>query len=530
MHRCDTGPCLSRRTRVETDENCSGNARLHYGGTDFGMTRGAPLLEVINISKEFFGKTVVDDVNMTVMPGEIVALIGENGAGKSTLKNIIVGLLAPSSGTFVFKGQKYNRMRKGDYRIAAIHQELSLFPSLTVAENICITDLPGKKPFVDWSRCRKNAEKYLSMVGVELDLDAPVQILGPGECQLVEIGKALYQEPDLLILDEPTTSLSQPERQKLFEVMRALKGHAVGMIFITHFIDEVYEVSDKIVVLRNGAHVGGGPTTETARSHVEELLVGRALLERKLDIGTPAEEVALRATGFDSDRFTDIELAVRRGEILGIAGLMGAGRTEVVESIFGLRKCRGTLELFGKTYRQWSPATLISHGVLFVPEDRRTNGTFPYRSLKENITSANLINLIKRIIPRIGFRGERESALLLAQRHRVMYSDIDDHITALSGGNQQKSILARWMSIAPKVCIFDDPTRGVDIGAKEEISSLIAELACGGCAVIIVSSDIKELIELSHRIIVMRKGRFVAEIGREDFSAQKIIAIAATTG
>jgi ABC-type sugar transport system ATPase subunit len=494
------------------------------------MNNDKPLLEVVNISKDFFGKRVVDGVNMTVMPGEIVALIGENGAGKSTLKNILAGLLEPTEGTFVFKGQTYNRMRKGDFRIAAIHQELSLFPSLTVAENICITDLPGSKPFVDWRKCRDKAEKYLAMIGVELDLDAPVQILGPGECQLVEICKALYQEPDLLILDEPTTSLSHPERQKLFEVMRTLKGHNVGMIFITHFIDEVYEVSDKIVVLRNGIHVGGGATAETARSQVEELLVGRALLERKLDIGVPGNEVALRATGFDSDRFTDIELTVRRGEILGIAGLMGAGRTEVIESIFGLRKCRGSLELFGRAYRQWDPATLIGLGVLFVPEDRRTNGTFPYRPLKENITSANLKHMIRRFIPGIGFPGERTSALQLARKHRVVFSDIDEHITALSGGNQQKSILARWMSITPRICIFDDPTRGVDIGAKEEISSLIAELARGGCAVIIVSSDIKELIELSHRIVIMRKGRFVSEMGREEFNAQKIIGIAATTG
>jgi ABC-type sugar transport system ATPase subunit len=208
---------------------------------------------------------------------------------------------------------------------------------------------------------------------------------------------------------------------------------------------------------------------------------------------------------------------------------MGAGRTEVIESIFGLRKSDGTLSLFGKHYKTWTPQILKDRGILFIPEDRKTNGIFPNRSLKENITSANLKNLARRVLPGLGFKGEKDSALKLANQHRVVFSQIDDPITSLSGGNQQKSIVARWMSIEPRICIFDDPTRGVDIGAKEEISALIADLARDGCAVILVSSDIKELIELSHRIIVMRKGRFVSEIERKDFDSQKIIAIAATT-
>ncbi|HTY46394.1 MAG TPA: sugar ABC transporter ATP-binding protein [Methanomassiliicoccales archaeon] len=493
------------------------------------MNAPEPLLRLVDLSKEYSGKRVVDKVNMSVMRGEIVALIGENGAGKSTLKNILVGLVEPSEGVIVYKGTERSKMRVGDYRIAAVHQELSLFPSLSVAENICITDLPGSRPFVDWNGCRERARKYLAMMDIELDLETSVQILGPGECQLVEIGKALYQEPELLILDEPTTSLSQPERKKLFEVMQALKKRGVGMIFITHFIDEVYEVSDTIVVLRNGVHVGGGVTSQTPRNLVEELLVGRALHQRKLDIGVPKEEVALKVNGFNSDRFVEINFQVRRGEILGIAGLMGAGRTEVIESIYGLRRTRGTLELFGKKYTDWTPGTLRDEGVLFIPEDRRTNGVFPYRPLRENLTSSNLSSFVRRVFPGIGFRGERERAEELARKHRVVFANVEAPIAALSGGNQQKSILARWMSISPSVCLFDDPTRGVDIGAKEEISNGIAQLARNGCAVVIVSSDIKELIELSHRIIVMRKGRFVSEMTKEEFDPKRIISVAATT-
>ncbi len=489
----------------------------------------APLLEVVNLSKEFSGKLVVDNVNMSILPGDIVALIGENGAGKSTLKNMLVGLVEPTKGTFVLKGQERTKMKKNDSGIAAVHQELSLFPGLSVAENICITNLPGKGFFVDWKKCKETAKKFLDMVDVDLDLDAPVQILGPGECQLVEIGKALYQQPDLLILDEPTTSLSQPERKKLFEIMRTLKRHKVGMIFITHFIDEVYEVSDKIVVLRNGKHVGGGITSQTSRNEVEELLVGRALHQRRLEIAVPGNEVALKVKGLSSDQFFDIDFEVRRGEILGLAGLMGAGRSELIESIFGLRKSKGVLEVYGRTYSQWNPTLMRNLGVLFVPEDRRASGIFPIRSLKENITSANLRNLTKRVVPGVGFAGEKNAAIKLATEHRIHYSNIEERITSLSGGNQQKSILARWMSINPKVCIFNDPTRGVDIGAKEEISAQIAQLAKDGCAIVIVSSDIKELLELSHRIIIMRKGQFVSEVARDEFDAQKIIAIAATT-
>jgi ABC-type sugar transport system ATPase subunit len=488
-----------------------------------------PLIDIIDVSKEFFGKRVVENFSMKVMPGEIVALIGENGAGKSTIKNLMVGLLKPEEGQIFFKGQDQKNIRLGHYTIAAVHQELSVLPTLSVAENVCITDLPGKKPFVNWKQCRDIAKEYLDMIDVQLDLNVAVETLSPGENQLVEIAKALRQEPELLILDEPTTSLSEPERKRLFNVMRALKKQGVGIIFITHFIDEVYEISDRTVIIRNGICVGNKLTRELSRNELEELLVGRTLHERELDIGAPSEETALKIIGFDSDTFVDINFEVKYGEILGIAGLMGAGRTEIAESIFGLRKTRGKIECLGKTFTKWNPTMLRDMGVLFIPEDRKTHGIFPQRAIKENLTAANLKNLIKPLIPGIGFRGERKSAVELAEKHRIVYSSIEELITSLSGGNQQKSIVARWLSIDPKICIFDDPTRGVDIGAKEEISALIAELAKQGCAIVLIESDIDELMELSHRIIILRKGQIVAELNRKDFSAQRIIGIAATS-
>lgn len=493
------------------------------------MDTRQPLLECFNICKEFSGKRVVSDVNMTVMPGEVIALIGENGAGKSTLKNMLVGLLTPTKGNIVYEGKERSKMSIGECKIAAVHQELSVFPSLSVAENICITSFPGKGPIVDWKNSRQKAKKYLDIVNAKFDVDTKVEMLGPGECQLVEIAKALYQEPKVLILDEPTASLSQPERVNLFSVMRNLKKQGVGMIFITHFTDEVYEVSDRIVILRNGVHVGGGITSEVPRKTLEELLVGRELHKRKLDIGIPKNEKALVIKDFNSDRFININFDVCKGEILGIAGLMGAGRTEVIESIFGLRKVKGKIELFGKEYSKWTPRMLKDLGMIFVPEDRKNNGIFAKRTIRENITAANLNNLIKRRLPGLGFNGEKYSANRLAAEHHVSHPGIEKLITSLSGGNQQKAIFARWMSIGPKICIFDDPTRGVDIGAKEEISSLISKLAREGCSVVIVSSDIKELIELSHRIIIMQKGKIVAETTRNKFDSMKIISTAART-
>lgn len=493
------------------------------------MNGKPPILETVNISKTYSRKKVVDDVSIKLMPGEIVALIGENGAGKSTIKNMLVGLVEPTTGEIYFEGKDRKKIRTNEYRVVAVHQELSVFPSLSVAENICITDLPGSKGFVNWKECNKKAKKYADMVKLEANLDLNLELLGPGEAQLVEIAKALYQKPKVLILDEPTASLSHPERQRLFDVMRHLKKQGVGIIFITHFIDEVYEVSDKIIVLRSGKQVGSGMTAEMDRNNVEELLVGRELHERKLDIGTPEDSVALKVNDFQSDAFYDINFTVKKGEILGIAGLMGAGRTEIVESIFGIRKVKGSIELSNRIFSKWCPSQMIKEGMVFISEDRRNCGIFPYRAIKENISSVDIKAFIHQIFKFFGFKGEVEKTTKAADNHSVSYASIESPVSSLSGGNQQKTILARWLYKDPQLCIFDDPTRGVDIGAKEEISKLISELAQRGCAVILVSSDVKELIEISHRIIVMRKGRFVAELKREEFDAQKIISIATST-
>lgn len=304
---------------------------------------GQAILETKGLSKAFSGKTVVSDINFQLYEGEICALLGENGAGKSTFKNMIVGLLEPTEGSISFDGKTVENTKKEKFPIAAVHQELSLFLNLSVAENICIEDFPGKNKMVNWRAGREKAMKYMDIMDIRLDPDAIVGTLGPGEQQLVEIAKALSHEPRVLILDEPTASLTAPEREHLFAIMNTLKKQNIGMIFITHFLDEVFQVCDRVVVLRNAEKVCDDKVANVSKRQVEELMIGHSVKDGVFKLGEIRQETALKVIGFDSENFTDINFEVKKGEILGIAGLIGAGRTELMESIFGLRKCTGEM-------------------------------------------------------------------------------------------------------------------------------------------------------------------------------------------
>jgi ABC-type sugar transport system ATPase subunit len=305
----------------------------------------------------------------------------------------------------------------------------------------------------------------------------------------------------------------------------------LGIVFISHFIDEVYEIAEKVVVLRDGQYVGGGEIGKFPQRRLEELMVGRSIDDRKIDVGVPQKEVVLSVENLSyANKVQDVSFKLHKGEVLGFSGLMGAGRTELVESIYGLRKSKGRVLIYGKPVEKRTPRLMKELGIAFVPEDRRRNGLFIIRSLKENLTVSALRDLVRRIIPGIGFTGEKESAEEIAQKYRIVYANIEKEVNFLSGGNQQKALLARWLAIKPKICILDEPTRGVDIGAKEEIHSLIGELARRGTAVILVSSELEELMLLSHRIIILRKGKMVAELPRGEFDPLKIIShIAAST-
>ncbi len=377
------------------------------------------ILETKNLTKAFANKKVVSGVDFVVREGEITALLGENCAGKSTFKNMLVGLLEPTEGSITFDGREMKEIKMGKLPIAAVHQELSLFLNLTVAENICIEDFPGKKSMVNWKKCREEALKYMGIMNIQLDPDAIVGTLGPGEQQLIEIAKAIRLNPRVLILDEPTASLTAPERERLFEVMRTLKKQRIGMIFITHFLDEVFAVCDKVVVLRNSEKVCDAPVTEVTKHEIEEHMVGHSLEGSSFSLGKPDPEVALRVTGLESESFADINFEVHKGEILGVAGLIGAGRTELMESIFGLRKCGGTIEFMGETFKRWNTQQLIKKGMVMIPEDRKNCGIFPRRDLKENITAAQIDHFVNRRVKFFGFRREKENAQKVIDRFRV---------------------------------------------------------------------------------------------------------------
>lgn len=488
-----------------------------------------PILSVRNLKKSFSGKTVVDGVSFDIYPGEIIALVGENGAGKSTTKNMLCGLLKPDAGEVFIQGEKVEHIVGYDHGISAVHQELSLFQSLTVAANICMTQLPGSAARVNWKEADGIAQEQLAYLGIDIDTKATVESLGAGKQQVVEIAKALLRADKLLILDEPTTSLTAPERAKLFHIMDNLKAKGVSMIFISHFMDEIYKVSDRYIVLRDGKQVGQGDIDKMPRSQLEALMVGRTLAESKIELHEPEEEEALRVEHLSSYDFHNINFTVRKGEILGIAGLMGAGRTEVAEAIFGIRKAKGCVYIKGEQISPVTIANMMHHHVCYVTEDRKTRGIFPNRSVRENITAANIGGFVRRKIKGLGFNKETEMSQTVIDSMKVALPHMESRISSLSGGNQQKVLLGRWLATEPEVIIFDEPTKGVDIGAKFDIHNMIVDLAKRGTAVLLVSSDLPELLDLTHRLLVMRTGHLVGSFHREDYDAVNIISLAASS-
>ncbi len=488
----------------------------------------APLLSVRDLSKAFAGRTVVSGLNFDIYPGEVVALIGENGAGKSTTKNMLCGLLQPTTGQFLIDGKPTERVG-AQQGISAVHQELSLFQTLTVAENICISHLPGAAYRVDLAGLRQIAQTQLDLLGIPINPDDKVEALGAGQQQIVEIAKALLSADRLLILDEPTTSLTAPEREKLFAIVGLLRARGTAIVFISHFMDEVFRICDRYVVLRDGQQVAMGRIDEVSREALEGLMVGRQIEAADVSVDTNRGDEALRVVDLCSADFEGVNFTLHKGEVLGFSGLMGAGRTEVAEAIFGLRPATGAVYVNGVLVAKPGVRAMMAAGMAYVPEDRRHNGLFLMRPLRENISAAAIGRFVARWLPGIGFRGERGAAMRVADGMNVSAPHIESSIGNLSGGNQQKALLGRWLATEPSICILDEPTKGVDIGARADIHARIAELAASGVAVIIISSDLTELLQTAHRIVVMRAGHLVGEFARAEFDAVRIISLAAAS-
>ena len=476
------------------------------------------LLEVEGVRKAFPGVLALNDVSLKVRGGTVHALMGENGAGKSTLMNIVSGLLTPDSGVVRLHG-----------RVAMIHQELHLMPPMTVAENIFL----GREPltrlgFVDDRALARRTADLLGALGIDIDPEAQVGELALAQRQMVEIARAVSRDADVLIMDEPTSALSESEVAQLFTIVADLKARGNAIVYITHKIEEIFTIADEVTVMRDGRIVGSLPAGGFDRDQLIRMMVGRELTQLFPKNNVPTDDIAMSVRGLSvAGVFSDVTFDLRRGEIFGISGLSGSKRTELAETIFGLRRpTSGEISIDGVAVQIDSPVAAIDHRIAFLTEDRVLTGLFLPLSVHENM---ELPVLSGRFVSG-GF--VRETRLLEASRAaatavRVKTPDLFEPVQHLSGGNQQKVLVGRWLMTAPRILILDEPTRGVDVGARAEIHRLIATLAAEGAAVIMISSDMPEILGMSDRVMVMRHGRVAGILDRSDANQVDVMRLAA---
>jgi rhamnose transport system ATP-binding protein len=489
------------------------------------------LLTLTGIGKSFGGVRALDGVSFAVRSGEVHALVGENGAGKSTLVKVATGAHAPDTGEVAVQGRVVGPLDPLAARrlgISAIYQQPALLPDLTVAENVALGyEGAGLWRRVDWRTRRVRTRELLDRVGARIDPDAVVNRLRMPEQQLVEIARALGTEARVLIMDEPTASLSSRETTHLFAVIRELRARGVGIVYVSHRLEELYELADRVTVLRDGKLVACCPLAEVDRAGLIRLMVGRELSsvfpERHGERGEPvleAHRLACRASGL-----RDASLTLHAGEILGLAGLVGSGRTELARTLFGLTPAdRGEVRVRGKVVHIRSPAQAVELGIAYVPEDRRRHAVIGELSVAVNLTLAVL-----REVSRHGLLDraeERRQAGAMATRLGVKAASIEVPVATLSGGNQQKVALGRWLAARPAVLLLDEPTQGIDVGAKAEIYRLIVELAGQGLALLLISSELPEVLGLSDRVAVMHEGRLAGVLSREQATPEAVMGLA----
>ena len=491
----------------------------------------APLLELRHVSKTFPGVQALGDVGLEIRAGEVHMLLGENGAGKSSLIKVLCGAYRADSGEFLHHGQPIEIASPADARrlgIAVIFQEFSLVPFLDLAQNIFLGREPRHRlsPLVDRDRMHREAAGILASLGLDYDTHALAVDLGVAQQQMVEIAKALSQRARILVMDEPTAALSDRETDALFAVMRQLRAAGVAIVYISHRLNEVFELGDRITVLRDGRRVAGLDVADASPDQLIGLMVGRAVgavyTRRHFAApGEPALEVrGLRtATGVDG-----VDLVVRSGEIVGLSGLVGAGRTEVARAVFGADPIAGGEVLVFGTRIEGGPELIAAQGVALIPENRKHEGLALKRSTQDNLLAASLWKLF----PRGGYRARRavDRARELIARLRITPAEPRRHARVLSGGNQQKIVIGKWLAAGCRLYMFDEPTRGIDVGAKSEIFALIEELVAQGAAVLLISSELSEIVHVCDRAYVMREGRVRGELARSDLSEEAILRLA----
>ena len=490
-----------------------------------------PLLSAVRITKSYAGVRALSDVSFDLAPGEVHAIVGENGAGKSTLIKVMTGAVAPDSGTLSVAGRVVAAMTPSLSRalgIAAIYQQPALFPHLTVAENIAFAlEPPGAWRRIDWSRRNREARHLLTRVGADLDGGRLVDSLSMPEQQLVEIAKAVGSSARVLIMDEPTASLSDPEVARLFEVVARLKSENVSVIYISHRLEEIFAIADRVTVLRDGSTVGTHTCGGLQRSTLIHLMIGRELSVVFPKRAVPQGPVALelRAVTSASAGVRDVSRTVRSGEILGLAGLVGSGRTGLAQTVFGLTPAdSGDVLVHGRAVDVRSPGCAILAGIGYLPEDRKQHGVIADMAVDENVSLASLPAVARGGM--IDRPRERRQAREYVDRLQIKTAAVSSEVESLSGGNQQKVALARWLATSPKVLILDEPTQGVDVGSKSEIHALVQDLAERGLAILMISSELPEILGMSDRIAVMRGGTSAGTVSREEATQERVMAIA----
>ncbi|MFJ9928004.1 sugar ABC transporter ATP-binding protein [Streptomyces misionensis] len=498
------------------------------------------VLEVAGVNKSFAGVHALRDVEFALRPAEVHALIGENGAGKSTLIKVMTGVYRPDSGTVRLTGRARdfrNPLEAQAAGISTIYQEVNLVPLMSVARNLHLGREPRRFGLVDVARMNREAAEVLGRYGVHVDVTRPLRDLGLGAQQMVALARAVQIDARVVIMDEPTSSLEPREVDTLFSVIRRLKEQGIAVVYVSHRIEELYAICDRVTVMRDGAVVHTGAIAELQRLRLVSLMLGREMSTVR-EKGTTAFDTerhdrqegrpVLRATGLSArHRLHDVSLDVHPGEVVGLGGLLGAGRSETAKAIVGaLATDGGTVEVEGLTMRRRSPAAAIRTGVVMLAEDRKTEGIIPNLSVRENISLAALPRLSRAGL--VSQAKQDEIVEFFMKRLRIKASGPDQKVSDLSGGNQQKVLLARWLCLNPKVLLLDEPTRGIDVGAKAEVQALIDELAGDGLGVLLISSDLEELIEGSDRVVILKDGHVVGHLAGAEVTEEGLLDALAT--